>query len=237
MTTVRQQTHLSPGFLNVYSSNEMLNIIKKITFNLFVALLFTTNNTYANTKNWNFKVSLNGDEIGYHKFTIVEQKEGKKEIYSTANFNVKFLFFTAYTYRHDNIETWSNNCLQTIKAITDDNGDLLNVNGYKTDTSTNINTQDKNVAYPKCIQTFAYWDMSFLKEKKLLNSQTGELMEIESQYIGKEEIKSNDKLIQANRYRITGTDLQIDLWYSDSKQWLALESITTDGHTIKYEIN
>ena len=211
----------------------MLKTLKNIKLYILVTFLCSAGNAYSNTTNWDFEVSLNGDEIGYHKFTVIE-KEDSKKIYTTARFEVKFLFFTAYTYSHDNVETWSNNCLETIQAITDDNGDLLNVDGYKINNGTNIKTKGEEKKYPECIQTFAYWDMSFLKEKQLLNSQTGELVEISSELIGKEQIKSRGKNITADHYRITGKDLLIDLWYSNTNDWLALESITADGHLIKY---
>ncbi len=41
---------------------------------------------------------------------------------------------------------------------------------------------------------------------------------------------------RALRYALETRDFRIDLWYSPSKEWLALESRTESGRTIRYQI-
>jgi hypothetical protein len=46
---------------------------------------------------------------------------------------------------------------------------------------------------------------------------------------------------QAERYRLTGNDsrgtpLQIDLWYTRDREWLALESRMPDGRRLRYSL-
>jgi hypothetical protein len=38
----------------------------------------------------------------------------------------------------------------------------------------------------------------------------------------------------ARQYRLTGSQLSIDLWYSSAGDWLALESITEGGRHLRY---
>ena len=38
----------------------------------------------------------------------------------------------------------------------------------------------------------------------------------------------------AKRYRLSGEDLQIDVWYSLDDEWLALESPAKGGRTLRY---
>jgi len=154
---------------------------------------------------------------------------------------VKFLFFNAYSYRHDNVERWQGQCLNSIDAVTDDNGDQYDVSG-KTDndafvvsTIENEDPQEQS-RYLPCIKTFAYWDRAFLEEKSLLNSQTGEMIDVDSEFIGEETLKYAGNKVIAKRYRLNGKDLQIDLWYSDDDHWLALESLTENGHVIRYAL-
>jgi len=196
------------------------------------------NSAYASKgedKNWEFKVYLDGDEIGFHNFSVV-QKENHQEIYSSARFDVKFLFINAYSYEHDNVEHWRGQCLKSINAVTNDNGDKYNVSGQVDDDQFIVETlQDKN-SYDSCIKTFAYWDPDFLTERKLLNSQTGEMIEVKSQFIGNEKMTYKGKATDARRYRLLGENLQIDLWYSDEDQWLALESLTEGGRVVRYAI-
>lgn len=184
-------------------------------------------------KNWQFKVFLDDKEIGFHNFAMVE-KDDHKEIYSNARFDVKFLFFNAYSYRHDNVEQWSGQCLKSINAVTNDNGDQYNVSGTVDNDAFIVNTMETENTYLPCIKTFAYWDPDFLEEPILLNSQTGEMIEVASEFIGNEIMKHKGKDITAKRYRLNGENLQIDLWYSNDDHWLALESLTEGGRIVRY---
>ena len=184
-------------------------------------------------KSWEFKVYLDGDEIGFHNFSML-QKENRQEIYSSARFDVKFLFFNAYSYEHDNVEHWHGQCLESINAVTNDNGARYNVSGQVDKDEFIVNTLEKKSAYLPCVKTFAYWDRDFLKETRLLTSQTGEMIEVESQFIGNETLTHQGKEIESRRYRLLGENLQIDLWYSDDDNWLALESLTEGGRVVRY---
>lgn len=208
-------------------------------FSIFNAAYASSNMPGSIDKNWNFKVYLDDKEIGFHNFSMVH-KEQHHEIYSSARFDVKFLFINAYSYKHDNVELWRGQCLNSINAVTDDNGDLYNVSGIADDevfivnTAENNNNDDKQNKYLPCIKTFAYWDPEFLKETTLLNSQTGQMIKVESEFIGNETLRHNGEEVIARHYRLHGKDLQIDLWYSVDDHWLALESLTESGRVVRY---
>lgn len=184
-------------------------------------------------KSWQFKVLLDGEEIGFHNFSMIH-KGDQKEIHTQARFDVKFLFFTAYSYQHDNVEQWNGQCLASIDAETDDNGDRYKVSGKIDSDLFIVNTIETENTYPSCIKTFAYWDPAFLEETMLLNSQTGEMNTVKSAFISNETITHNGKAISARRYRLSGDQLQIDVWYSDDNLWLALESLTESGRVVRY---
>ena len=184
-------------------------------------------------KNWQFKVFLDDDEIGTHSFSTLE-RSGLTEVYSDARFDVNFLFINIYNYQHTDIEHWRGQCLDRIEASTNDNGEKHKVSGKVDNDSFVVNTLDKVHRYKPCVKTFAYWDPSFLMESELLNSQTGEMIQVESQLIGYEAISHRGQTIDARRYRLTGKDLQIDLWYSEDNIWLALESLTEGGRIVRY---
>ena len=219
-----------------------MNRIKRHITLLFRALILVSfsaiSTVYASNginKSWQFKVYLDGNEIGFHNFSIVHSDE-QHEVYSRAQFDVKFLFINAYSYRHDNVERWSNECLDSINAVTDDNGELYKVSGEAIDDSFIVNTAENKNEYSPCIKTFAYWDRDFLNETTLLNSQTGEMVEVSSEFVGNEIIRHMGKDVNARHYRLRGEKLQIDLWYSADDHWLALESLTENGRVVRYEI-
>jgi hypothetical protein len=187
------------------------------------------------TQQWRFTVFLDDKEIGFHNF-IVENREDQQLIYSNARFDVKFLFFTAYTYEHSNVEQWQGHCLKKINAVTNDNGENYSVAGENSAQGFIVETADKKNVYASCVKTFAYWDPSFLQTPLLLNSQTGELIDVKVEALGESKVTVNGNNITARQYRLLGDKLQIDLWYSDDDHWLALESLTEDGHRIRYQM-
>ena len=256
LTAVRQTLSFR-GFQKSTLNNILVNVMKIkdksidnlqiifLTKILLLCLLSIFNAAYASAtkepgstdKNWNFKVYLDDKEIGFHNFSMVHKDE-HHEIYSSARFDVKFLFINAYSYKHDNVERWHGQCLSSINAVTDDNGDLYNVSGEADNEAFIVNSTENNNEkqnkYLPCIKTFAYWDPDFLKETTLLNSQTGEMIEVDSKFIGNETLRHNGKEVVAKRYRLDGKDLQIDLWYSVDDHWLALESLTEGGRVVRY---
>jgi len=204
---------------------------------VFSSLLIanTSINDSQATQQWRFTVLLDNEEIGFHNF-IVENREDQQLIYSNARFDVKFLFFTAYTYEHSNVEQWRGQCLTKINAVTNDNGENYSVVGENSSDGFIVKTEDAKNIYSSCVKTFAYWDPSFLQTPLLLNSQTGELVDVEVDYMGEDKLSVNGNDVAARKYRLLGEKLQIDLWYSDEDRWLALESLTESGHRIRYQM-
>ena len=96
--------------------------MKNFSFQLlFFFLAISTTSFAIQEKSYDFKVFLGDKEIGFHKFMVTPHKD-QTYVNSEANFDVKFLFISAYTYLHQNSEVWKGNCLQAINATTDDNG-------------------------------------------------------------------------------------------------------------------
>jgi len=199
---------------------------------MFPALSYA--NTHHNT--WDFNVYLNNDLIGDHRF-VVSENESEKSVVISANFDVRVLFFSAYNYQHDNIETWQGQCVKKVSSFTDDNGDISKLLAEKTDNHLIVNVNEEiTIKTQPCIKTFAYWDPSILKEKYLFNSQTGEYMPVEIKDMGIDVIKSKNSPVESRRYQIISSEFTIDLWYSQEGQWLSLYSTTKDGHLLEYRL-
>ncbi|MDZ7643407.1 MAG: DUF6134 family protein [Woeseiaceae bacterium] len=112
-----------------------------------------------------------------------------KLLHSEAEFNVSFLFFNAYSYRHENTERWSGDCLQQIHARTVTNGKLQKVVGEQTGDGFVIREEDETRELPRCVMTFAYWNPDFLAESRLLNPQTGEFLDVDVKALPEEELE------------------------------------------------
>ena len=186
-------------------------------------------------KTWRFDVYLDDKPIGYHQF-VFSQIDNESHMKITAEFDVRFLFFSVYTYAHDNTEVWQGNCLASLRSNTLDNGEKVFVELTRENDSTLIKSSKGVSQISQCIRSFAYWNPEILDTSQLLNAQTGELIDIEFSYIGNETIRLNDQQLNSKRYRILGENLSIDLWYSSNNHWLALQSTTEDGYQLRYQL-
>ena len=97
-----------------------------------------------------------------------------------------------------------------------------------------IKTNKLSESLPACIMTFAYWDPNMLKEKKLLNPQNAEWLDIETTLIKQELLSVKGQNIMTNHYVLKGTKegherLVIDLWYDEEMNWVGLKSPTPIG--------
>ena len=185
---------------------------------------------------WVFKVYLDKKEIGYHEFKV-EVSDEQKQVQIGARFDVKFLFINAYSYTHQNQETWNDGCLQSIHAVTDDNGDESLVSGMRSDTGFALKTSGGTQTLDAgCLRTFAYWDPAILQSERLLNSQTGELVDVEIRSRGLQALQVGNSIFEAEKYEITMEDGVISLWYGvNDGRWLALEAPAKGGRKIRYE--
>lgn len=183
------------------------------------------------TRQWRFDVSLDGRPIGEHNFVLREGGDAL-ELTSEARFRVRVLFIDAYRYEHRAREWWRGDCLEKLDARTDANGEETLVAGSRTLGEFRL-AGERPVPLDLCVQTFAYWNPQILEARRLLNPQTGEYVAVKAMSLGRETIAGQP----ADRYRLIGegrTPLQIDLWYSQDRDWLALESLTPEGRRLRY---
>jgi hypothetical protein len=191
---------------------------------------------YEETRHeWKFRVYLDGAEIGYHNYELVNAG-GIQRMSTEAEFRVRFLFFTAYRYRHTNIETWSGNCLQHIESSTDANGRPFSIEGKRKAGVFTVQTLDSRYEVQECVKTFAYWNPDFMREEKLLNAQTGELLDVTIEQLPERRLSVRGETRTATRYRVVAKEIDLELWYAKDRSWLGLRSTTKDGRRIHYEL-
>ncbi|HSN04235.1 MAG TPA: DUF6134 family protein [Nitrospira sp.] len=189
----------------------------------------------ATPQTYDFKVFLGKDEIGRQRFEV--SSEGKRtHVRIDAQFTVKFLYIPVYTYRHTNVETWEGACLREIRAETDDNGESFFVNGHSRNGQLQVQTQAGNWSSEGCIKTFAYWNPEWIKGERLLNSQTGEHQSVSIRAVGEETISVQGVPTRTTHRRIVTDKFSIDLWYSLNGRWVALQSTTKKGDTLRYTL-
>lgn len=184
-------------------------------------------------REWRFDVFLEDKPIGKQVFRVTA--DGARErVTSEATFDVNFLFITAYTYRHRNEETWEKGCLSRLESTTDDNGTAFRVQGEAGTGGFVVETQAARTTLPSCVRSFAYWNADYLQARRLLNPQTGEYEDVTMRALGEELLDVRGVTRPARRWVLQGPKLRIDLWYSPENDWLALESASKGGRTLRY---
>jgi hypothetical protein len=184
---------------------------------------------------WEFSVLLDGSQIGYHRFKVVPAADGH-EVFSEASFDVRFLFITAFRYRHKNTESWRDGCLERIESQTRENDKRFSVSGERVSEGFYIESGGGQQALDSCVMTFAYWNPEFLQQARLLNPQSGEYLPVTVEPLGKQSLEVRGELVSASAYRLTARATELTVWYSDDKEWLGLESAAKGGRTIRYEL-
>lgn len=185
---------------------------------------------------WRFRALLDDEQIGYHHFTL--RSNGDHRILdSRADFEVKLLFIRAYEYDHQATEQWAGDCLRRIRATTNDNGKAYRVDGSLQGDRFMVQNNNGPARLPDCVMSFAYWNPEMLNQNRLLNAQTGELVDVNVRFMGRETFNVGTRSVDAQRYRLEAEGRQISLWYSaQDRHWLGLEVITEDGHKLRYEL-
>lgn len=183
---------------------------------------------------WRFKVFLDRSPIGEHRFERRDAGSAAR-VESRASFDVDILVFNAYRYRHSSNEIWRGECLEQIRATTDDNGEEYEVQGERASGGFALEVNGRQQQLPACVSTFAYWDKAFLERRRLLNPQTGELVSVRVVSEGSERVDFGGRQVDAERYRLNADGREITLWYTAGGDWVGLESDTGTGRTLRYE--
>jgi hypothetical protein len=185
--------------------------------------------------NWHFTALLDGKRIGTHDF-VLTHKDDEDVIDDVAHFKVTVALIPIYAYHHQNHEAWRNGCLASIASQTNDNGKTAFVRGAMTDDAFEIESSRGARTLSGCVHTFAYWDKESLMAPRLLNAQTGEYQAVTLTRVGTQNVSVGGQSIAARRFALRAAHLNIDVWYSDSGRWVALESKLESGRTLRYEI-
>lgn len=202
---------------------------------LLVSLLSMSATGMAKQQEWRFRVFLDDKEIGRHEF-VLQQQDSQQLLKSEASFEYRLLFVKLYEYQHENTETWSGNCLTNIESSTDANGEPFKVSGSLRDGQFVVQGSKGVSQLPPCSMSFAYWNPDFLKEKQLINVQNGEVLDVVVSDPQQVQIMVRGKTETAWRYALQAGEMNIELWYSENNEWLALETDARGGRRLRYEL-
>ncbi len=217
-----------------------MKMFRSAITSLAAVLLLGSGNTLGMTQGpdeLKFSVLLDDRPIGEHRFRF-EEGPGGRVVESVAAFDVSILFVPVFSYRHSNTELWRDGCLARIESETDSNGDRYSVNGERASQTFAVKTADGAQSYAAdCLMTFAYWDRRFLDQERLLNSQTGEVIAVDIQPLGNEQLSVAGVTVPTEVFRIVAVDEGLDIKVSYDRRtgrWVSLESRLANGRLMRY---
>ena len=182
-----------------------------------------------------FEVVRGDKVIGEHTLTFNQISEDTLEITIDIDLEVKVGPFTVFDYIHRNATVWRDGGLQRMRSTTDDNGEGHNVAIDLAIEHLQIEpTGGESFTAARNLLPTTYWMASTITQQRLINSQTGEILEVKVQEVGRETVPGPDGPISATRFRMDG-DLEIELWYDDNGI-LASLAFSARGSDITYRL-
>ena len=190
---------------------------------------------------WNFVVRLDGKRIGRHRFAVDRHADGTATVTSDAQFEVRFLGWTAYRYVHRSRERWSAGCLAALDATTDDDGRVTRVRAARTGAGLAVDAKDARgdevaaETVPGCAMSFAYWNPALRSQRHLVDPGTGRLVDVRFTPLPPERIETNTGAVEAPGWRIAGLPNPIDIrWEGD--EWVGLDTVVAGGRHLTYRL-
>ncbi|HMZ01442.1 MAG TPA: DUF6134 family protein [Burkholderiaceae bacterium] len=206
---------------------------------------------------WDFAVTLDDRPIGRHRFELAgDPASGEWTVKSQADYDVKLLGLSVYTYRHSATERWRAGCLAQLDARTDDNGDVTSVQAAPTVPPTTdaepaapwriaVRSEDRAItaaaAAPQdargCLMTYAYWNAAALRQQaRLLNPQTGRLDAIQGSPLAAAPVTVAGQTVQAQGWRIRTPKGPVDIWTAPDGRWIGLDATVSGDRRLRYRL-
>lgn len=209
----------------------------KIT-NLFAALwLALPTGAIAQYQQWDFSVLLDGDPIGTHRFSLESTGQEARSLVSQAEFRVRLLGVPVYRYRHRAQESWQGNCLRSLDAETDDDGQRSRVQlRAQSGGGLQLHSAQGSAQLSGCLMSFAYWNPALRSQARLLNAQDGRIEQVTWQRLESAAIEAQGRTVVATRWRVSGTERPLDVWWTEDGRWLGLDATVRGERRLSYRL-
>lgn len=178
-----------------------------------------------------FQITRGGKAIGSHKITFAQ--DGPETIVDVAiEIDVRMMVFPVFSYRHRNREVWRDGVLVALDTETNDNGDELFVRARATVDGLEVENRDGVFVAPAEVLPTSYWHPETARQRQLLDTQNGELVDLVVRPLGSDPVLVGDQAVAARKYDVSG-DLDLVVWYTPEGDWAKL-MFAARGADIEY---
>lgn len=143
---------------------------------------------------------------------------------------------TVFRYEHDAREEWRDGKLVSLESRTLKDGDDYQLDVMRDAESYQIERDVPELSginqLPAEFLPSSHWHGYGEQLETILNTETGEPMDVEVTYMGTEEIQGDGGTIMADHYRLVSS-IVLDLWYDENGRWAGCE-FTARDQRIRY---
>ena len=178
-----------------------------------------------------FDVIRKNKVIGSHEITFADNNDVLL-VETKIDIEVKVLFISAYTFKHQSTETWINGNFTKIVAHSDfeDEREYF-IEGKDSDDSFLASGMDGKLELDKNILPSNFWNIDILKQKEIFDTQKGIVRTINVEDLGYEKIKVNKKNIKCKKFifhassnpKDKGPFPEYTLWYDENDELMKFQ--------------
>lgn len=181
-----------------------------------------------------FTLLRNDSPLGSYDLRF-ETREDGLHVATRVRVDYRLAFITLYRFEQDRNELWRDGRLISLETRTNDNGDRYALTAWATADGVQVAGRDFDGLAPADIMPTGFWDIRTVQRTLLMNSETGELMDVSVTRIGEETVTAWGRPVSATHFRVEG-DTEKDLWYDEKGVWIGLRMTASDGSTIEYRL-
>lgn len=174
-----------------------------------------------------FLIERKGEVIGYHAVDVTPTASGAR-VDTRIEMKVGFGPVTLFRYEHDATEIWRGDDLVSLVSNTNNNGEREFVDAKRYGDDLMIKGSGYEGPAPAAAMPSSYWDKDLVAADAMINTQTGEILDITTTRIGETRAPHDEK---AEQFRLVGS-VALNLWY-DGERWVG-SNFTIDGEELTY---
>ena len=203
----------------------MHKIYKLIILLIFFTIPFSSNahvQHYDDLNRIEFDIFRNNKQIGKHIFTFFRSDKQLKVI-SKIDFEIKKFGVVLYKYSAEGTEVFENGELIKFNSTTNQNKKKKFVNLKLEENEYIIEGSSYKGKAPKDYILGTWWNHSIVESKAQISAVSGRIIEQKVNFIGKEQIKINNKTYNTLHFQFVSTDkklskdkkLNTHVWYDE----------------------
>ncbi len=159
-----------------------------------------------------YRVLRDGDEIGSHVFTIL-QEDDRTTVNVKTDIKVKVAFITAFRFEHERTEVWEEDQLISMESTTNDDGDEYSISAWSTDGGYSRNVNGRTDMLDDAMGVASFWDRDLiLASDSFFSAVVDETYDVSISAPDTDTLLIGGRDYDAEYYRMSG-DLEYDLWY------------------------